>query len=174
MESTIIGVFGSRDHAEAAITELRTLGVSDANISYLYISEEGKTVKEDGKGDDVAGGAAAGATTGAVVGALAGLAVANGILPGLGTLFVAGPLAAALGLTGAAATTAAGAMTGAAAGGIVGGLAGLGVGEEEAKIYEERIRGGGILVTATTSDPSAARDVFAAHGADEIREYARS
>ena len=174
MESTIIGVFGSRDHAEMAISDLRTLGVSDANISYLYISEEGKTVREDGKGDDVAGGAAAGATTGAVVGALAGLAVANGILPGLGTLFVAGPLAAALGLTGAAATTAAGAITGAAAGGIVGALAGIGVSESEAKIYEERIRSGGILVTATTSDPAAARDVFAKHGADEIREYARS
>jgi hypothetical protein len=174
MESTIIGVFGNRASAEAAITELRTLGVSDTNISYLYISEEGNTVSEGGKGDNVAGGAAAGVTTGAVVGALAGLAVANGILPGLGTLFVAGPLATALGLTGAAATTAAGAMTGAAAGGIVGALAGLGVGEEEAKVYEERIRSGGILVTATTSDPAAARDIFATNGADEIREYARS
>jgi hypothetical protein len=174
MESTIIGVFGDRGHAEAAISELRTLGVADADISYLYISDEGETVREGDRGDAAAGGAAAGATTGAVVGALAGLAVANGILPGLGTLFVAGPLATALGLTGAAATTAAGAMTGAAAGGIVGALAGFGVGEKEAKIYEEKIRSGGILVTATTTDPAAARDVYASHGADEIREYARS
>lgn len=174
MDRTIIGVFGNRDSAEAAITELRSLGVNDADISYLYVSEQGTTVTEDGKGEQVAEGAAAGATTGAVVGALAGLAVANGILPGLGTLFVAGPLAAALGLTGAAATTAAGAMTGAAAGGVVGALGGLGVSGDEARIYEERIRTGGILVTAVTDKVDAAREVFANNGAEEIRDFARA
>ncbi|MDQ3089549.1 MAG: hypothetical protein M3Q24_00130 [bacterium] len=174
MDKTIIGVFGSRNHAEMAITDLRALGIADADLSYIYVSEEGKTVTEDGAGGDVASGAAAGATTGAVVGALAGLVVANGVLPGLGTLFVAGPLAAALGLTGAAATTAAGAMTGAAAGGFVGALTGLGVDETEAKVYEERVRSGGILVTARTTDAGSTRAVFANHGAEEIREYARS
>ncbi len=174
MDRTIIGVFGSRDNAEAAITELRNLGVADADISYIYVSEEGKTMTEDGQGTHVGDGAAAGATTGAVVGALAGLAVANGILPGLGTLFVAGPLAAALGLTGAAATTAAGAMTGAAAGGIVGGLGGLGISDDEAKVYEERVRSGGILVTAVTDNVDDAREIFANNGADEIRDFARA
>lgn len=174
MQTTTIGVFGSRTNAETAIKELRDWGIADADISYIYISNEGETVKEDGAGDKMAAGAATGVTTGAVVGALAGLAVANGILPGLGTLFVAGPLAAALGLTGAAATTAAGAMTGAAAGGIVGALGGLGVSSDEAKIYEERIRSGGILVTATSTDPAAVRDVYNKNGAEEIREYPRS
>jgi len=170
MERTIIGVFGSRDNADAAITELRTLGVADADISYIY-SSDGQTVTEDGGHTHAGAGAASGATTGALLGAIAGLAVANGILPGLGSLFVAGPLAGALGLTGAAATTAAGAMTGAAAGGLVGGLVGLGVKEDEAKVYEERVRLGGILVTARTSNPAGARDIFVRHGADEINEY---
>lgn len=174
MERTIMGVFGNRDNAEAAISELRTMGINDSDISYIYVSDKGKTMTEDGKGEQVADGAAAGATTGAVVGALAGLVVANGILPGLGSLFVAGPLAAALGLSGAAATTAAGALTGAAAGGIVGALTGLGVDADEAKIYEERVRSGGILVTSRTTDAGAARAIFANNGADEIRDYSRS
>lgn len=166
----IIGIFADRDHAEMAINDLRTLGIHDTDISYVY-SSDGQTVTEDGGGNKAGTGAAAGATTGAVVGALAGLAVANGILPGLGTLFVAGPLAGALGLTGAVATTAAGAATGAAAGGIIGALAGLGVKEDEARIYEERVKLGGILVTASTDSPAAAREIFVKHGADEIREY---
>jgi hypothetical protein len=170
MERTIIGVFDNRDHAEMAITDLRTLGINDSDISYVY-SSEGKTVTEDGGGTKAGSGAAAGATTGTIIGAIAGLAVANGILPGLGTLFVAGPLAAALGLTGAVATTAAGAATGLAAGGFLGALMGLGVKEDEAKVYEERVKLGGILVTARTASAEAAREIFSKHGAEEVREY---
>lgn len=171
MERTVIGVFNDPSHAEMAIDELKTLGVKDTDISYIY-SSEGKTVAEDASGERKVGeGAASGAATGAVLGGIAGLAVATGILPGLGALFVAGPLATALGLSGGAATTAAGALTGAAAGTLVGALAGLGVKEEEAKVYEERVRLGGILVTARTSDPLRAADIFTSHGAEEVREY---
>lgn len=170
MERTIVGIFGSRDHAEMAINDLRSMGVADADISYVY-SSEGQTVTEDGGGNHAGAGAASGATTGAVLGAIAGLAVANGILPGLGSLFVAGPIASALGLTGAAATTAAGALTGAAAGGLVGALAGMGVKDEDAKVYEERVKLGGILVTARTSNAAGAREIFERHGAEQINEY---
>ncbi len=173
MERTIIGVFDNREHAEMAITDLRQLGIADTDISYIY-SSEGKTVTETGGETHAGEGAASGATTGAILGAIAGLAVANGILPGLGSLFVAGPLAAALGLTGAAATTAAGAMTGAAAGGLVGALAGLGVKEEEARVYEEKVKLGGILVTARTHDAAGAREIFTRHGAEEVNEYGAS
>jgi hypothetical protein len=171
MDSTIIGIFNDRSHAEAAIVDLRAAGVVEANISFLYTNPEGKTVVGDTTDNHVASGAASGVTAGAVLGAIAGLVVANGILPGLGTLFVAGPLAAALGLTGAVATTAAGAMTGAAAGGLVGALGGLGVSASEAQVYEEKIKRGGILLTARSTDPARVKDVFKAHGADEIREY---
>jgi len=172
MDTTTIGVFDSRDKAETAISEMRALGIADTDISYIYAVTEDGTVIEGG--NKAGAGAASGATTGAVLGAIAGLAVANGILPGLGTLFVAGPLAAALGLTGAVATTAAGALTGAAAGGLVGGLAGLGVKDEEARIYEERVKRGGILVTAKSLNPKAVKDIFEKHGAAEIREYSKT
>lgn len=171
MDTTTIGVFEDRPHAEAAIDELRALGIADTDISYIYTVSDGETVVESH--NEAGSGAAAGATTGAVLGAIAGLAVANGLLPGFGSLFVAGPLAAALGLTGAAATTAAGAMTGLAAGGLVGALAGLGVRDEDARIYEERVKRGGILVTAKSLNPAAVKDIFGKHGAAEIREYAK-
>ncbi len=171
MESTIIGVFNNRIDAEGALNELKTLGVRDTDLSYVWASSDNETTVVDGSGSPVADGAGAGVTTGAVVGALAGLAVANGILPGLGSLFVAGPLAAALGLTGAAATTAAGAMTGAAAGGLVGALSGLGVSASEAQVYEERVKSGGILVTARSAQTTGVRNVFSKYNAEEIREY---
>lgn len=165
MQKTTIGVFKSQNDAEAAIRELKQMGISDADISYLFTSKNARTPL-----DEAAVGAASGATTGAVLGTLAGLAVAAGVLPGLGALFVAGPLAAALGLAGGAATTAAGAMTGAAAGGLIGALGGLGVGAEEARAYEERVKSGGILVT-THSDNPAVGPIFAKYHADDVREY---
>ncbi|MDQ3076968.1 MAG: general stress protein [bacterium] len=171
MESTIIGVFNNKVDAEGALNELKTLGVRDTDISYVWASDKNETTVVDGTGSAVVDGAGAGVTTGAVVGALAGLAVANGILPGLGSLFVAGPIAAALGLTGAVATTAAGAMTGAAAGGLVGALSGLGVSDTDARVYEEKVRSGGILVTARSGQTTGVRNVFSKYNAEEIREY---
>lgn len=172
MKTTTIGVFKNRLDAESAIAELRNIDIDEADISYVYTSVEGKTVTHDGSGDVVAG-AASGATTGAVLGAIVGLVVANGILPGIGTLFVAGPIAGALGLAGGVATTAAGAMTGAMAGGFVGALMSMGVDEAEAKIYEERIKNGEILISAQSDETTVVRDIFNKYGAQEIREYSK-
>lgn len=82
---------------------------------------------------NIAEGAASGIITGGVLGGLAGLLVGVGVLalPGIGALFVAGPLAAVLGLAGTAATTVSGALIGSLVGGIVGALVGLGLAEEE-------------------------------------------
>lgn len=168
--TTIVGVFDNQTEAENAVSELRTMGIADTDISYVRTNEKGKIEAEDAAGDTMAG-ATSGAITGGALGTVAGLAVANGILPGLGSLFVAGPLATAMGLTGGAATTAAGAMTGAAAGGLVGALTGLGVAADDAEMYEERVKGGDILVTARTNDEAATREIFDRHDADEVREY---
>lgn len=169
-ESTTIGIFDNAAHAEMAIGDLKTAGVMDTEISYVY-SAEGKTVIEEGDGSSVGANAAAGAGTGAILGGIAGLVVANGILPGLGSLFVAGPIATALGLTGAAATTAAGALTGAAAGTLVGALTGIGVDEEEAKVYEEKVKLGSFLIAAKSSIPEKVKEIFQKHGAEEVRQY---
>ena len=166
---TTIGVFTTHASARAAIDDLRTMGVADADISYLYTNIDGD-IKDAHTDSKVGEGTAAGATTGAVLGAIAGFAVANAVLPGIGTLLVAGPLAAALGLTGVAATTVAGAMTGLAAGGIVGALANIGVSEEDAKLYEDLVRSGNVLVVARSGAVSA-REVFVNHGAKQIGTY---
>src|SRR3989344_5832380 len=49
-----------------------------------------------------------------------------------------GTVAAALGITGAAATAVSAATTGALAGGLLGGLIAIGIPDKEAKIYEQR------------------------------------
>ncbi len=168
---TILGVFNTQAEAERAIGALREHHIADSDISYVGASGDGDTTVHDARGNEVAEGAGSGAVTGGIIGAIAGLVVANGILPGLGTLFVAGPIATALGLTGAAATTAAGAMTGAAAGGLVGALTGLGATDEEAHVYEERIKSGGRMVAAVidNNDESEVRAVFEKNNAEEIR-----
>lgn len=175
---TILGIFKTRESAERAITAFRDLGISDSDISYLALDKNTKvvTTQHTSGAGDTASGAATGAVTGGVVGAIAGLVVANGVLPGLGTLFVAGPIATALGLTGVAATTAAATITGAAAGGIIGALANFGVDEKEARIYEERIKGGDIAVSATIDsvDEGVALSALSAHNADEVHVYTKS
>jgi hypothetical protein len=173
---TIVGVFDQREDAERAVQDLQDMGINNTDISYVRGGDDGHMEVTDAAGDaakDTTAGAASGATTGAILGTVAGLAVANGILPGLGTLFVAGPLATALGFTGAAATTAAGAMTGAAAGGLVGALGGLGVSASDASNYEERVKRGNTLVTARIDDYDEAevRGAFKEHDADDIQVY---
>jgi uncharacterized membrane protein len=172
---TIIGVFEDRADAENAVQDLRDLHIADTDISYVSAKGDGMEAT-DAAGEaakDTTAGAVTGATTGGIIGTIAGLAVANGILPGLGTLFVAGPLATALGLTGAAATTAAGAMTGAAAGGLVGALGGLGVSANEAHEYETQIKEGGTLVTAKIDDmdEDEVEEVFDRFDAKDVRVY---
>ena len=138
-----IGTFPNRQQAEAALNELRDSGFSMDSVSIL--------AKDTGERDQIAGtdvtdrgeteaqeGAGVGATTGTVLGGLGGLLVGLEalIIPGVGP-FIAG---------GAIATTLAGAGLGAAAGGVVGALTGLGIPEEEAKAYSERVSQGDYLV----------------------------
>jgi len=166
-----MGIYESHKDAEDAIREIEAFGIKTDDISCIYSDKKGK-VKDAQTGEKAGAGAAVGAGTGAVVGAIAGLVVANGVLPGIGTLFVAGPLATALGLTGATATTIAGAATGAAAGGLIGALTNLGVDEADAKLYEDFVRQGDILVI-TRSETNDVKDIFIRTNALEVREYQR-
>lgn len=174
METIITGLFRDRLEAESAIKELMDAGVTQDEVSYLYLDEDEVEVSTGSDVPDVGAGTASGAATGAAVGALAGLAAATGVLTGLGSVFVAGPLAAALGLTGAAATTVSGAVTGAAAGGLIGALTSLGVAREDAEIYDERVRAGGVLVLVEVGnavESEAAKEILRNQGADEVRSY---
>lgn len=166
---TTIGVFTTHAAAESALNELRQFGVSETDLSYVYVNEKG-SVQDGQTGGKVGSGAAKGATAGAVIGGIAGLVVANGVLPGLGTLIVAGPLATALGLSGAAATAVAGAATGAAAGGLIGALTKLGVDKGDVRLYEDHVKRGDVLVIARGT-PASTEDIFLNHGAIDVRHY---
>lgn len=173
MTKTILGVFSERDHAEDAIAELEEFGLNPKDISIIMKDHKEAERLGGDTGASVAGSAASGATAGGVLGGLAGLLIGIGVItiPGIGAILIGGPLATALGLSGAAATTVSGAVTGALAGGLVGALVGLGVPEDEAKVYEERIREGAILiaVSALEGKEVEAKEIMESHGASQIR-----
>lgn len=174
MAKSIVAVFRSQGDAEDAIHELSGLGYDAKSISIVMRQIHDSERMAEKTGASVGGGAAAGATTGAVLGGLAGLLVGVGaiVIPGFGAVLVGGPIAAALGLTGAAATTASGAVTGALAGGLLGAIMGLGVPEPQARQYEEIIRGGGVLLAVPIMDRRAEEvtEVMQDFNAYDIRE----
>lgn len=173
MAQTVFGVFSERTDAEDAITDLEEVGYNPKEISIIMKDRKEAQEVADNTGVDVAEGAVSGATTGGVIGAIAGLLVGIGAIaiPGIGGLLIGGPIAAALGLSGAAASTVSGAATGALAGGLIGALTGLGVSEDDAKVYEERIKSGAILIAvpAHDGDGSDAKAILQEHGAEQIR-----
>ena len=64
------------------------------------------------------------------------------MIPGMGPFIAVGPIMAAL----------AGAGAGAAAGGLTGALLGMEISKYEAKQYEEKMKGGNILISVHTDD----------------------
>ena len=142
-----VGVFPTRREAEHALTELRDSGFPMDRVSVV--------AKDGDRRDDIAGvetterignkadeGAAKGALTGGALGGLTGLLVGLGALaiPGIGPVMLAGATATAI------ATTLSGTAIGAAAGGLIGALIGLGIPEERARVYNERVSRGEYLV----------------------------
>jgi outer membrane lipoprotein SlyB len=100
-----------------------------------------------------------GLTVGAVWGGLVGLAALA--IPGIGPLVTSNIFAAAL----------TGAVAGAATGGIAGALIdAASVPEEHARVYEDRVRTGGTLVTAQVDDGMAmqARSILQSAGAEDF------
>ena len=173
MAETMLGIFSNREMAENAIAQLEKNNYDVKNMSIIMKeSEESKKLAQN-TGAHVGSGVATGAATGAILGGIAGILIGIGAIaiPGVGALLVGGPIAAALGLTGVAATTTTGVVTGALAGGIVGGLVSLGVPEERARTYEERINHGGILLAVPTLEGDAAKvqSIYEKNGASDIQ-----
>jgi hypothetical protein len=169
----VLGLFDSRLGAEDAINELENSGFNAKDISIMMRSQEDTGEIQTSTGNSVGEGLAKGVGTGAVIGAIAGLLIGTSavVVPGIGALLIGGPISAALGLTGAAASTVTGAVTGGVAGGLVGALVGLGIPEEDARVYETRIREGAILVAVPSSLSMAdkAESVLTNNGATQIK-----
>ncbi len=172
-EKLILGVFSSEENAEDAIDELKVLGYDAKDLSIIMRDREASERITTNTGSSVVEGAASGAAAGTLLGGLAGLLLGIGViaLPGVGPLLIGGPLAAALGFSGAAAFTVSGAVTGALAGGLLGALMSLGVPEEDARFYEDRIREGGILlaVPSRRGREKEVVDTLDEFGADQVR-----
>jgi len=176
MKKFTVGIFENRENAEKAINRAHNeLNIPTDDLSFIYRNSEGQ-VKEVQTGDIATAtpmeGAGQGAAVGATIGAIAGLATVAGVIPVIGPLFAAGPLAIALGLTGAVGTTAAAAATGAIAGGLIGALMNMGVGEENAKRYADRVHAGDVLVAAYADETVDVRTLFMDAGAIETEGYA--
>ena len=148
-----VGVFSSRQEAEEALSELRDASFPMAKVSVIAkdAGSGGKLAGAD-MSDDVGNkadeGAATGAVTGGVLGTLTGLLVGLGAvaIPGIGPVMLAGATATAL------ATTVSGGAIGAAAGGLFGALVGLGIPEERARVYNDRLSRGDYLVIVDGTD----------------------
>lgn len=171
MAKMIIGVFSETEEAENAISELEKNEYNPKDISIIMKERDSGKKLAKKSGADVTSKTVSDATTGGVIGALAGMLVAAGIVPGIGALFVGGPLVAALGLGGAAASTLSGAATGVLAGGVIGVLRGLGIATKDAATYEKSIKEGGILIAVPAHHGSEGEvlDILDKHGADKIR-----
>ena len=153
------GLFRDRESAEQAYETLRARGYTDADINVLLTDETRKGWYPTGHDDTDLGrkagtkamaGAGVGGAIGTAVGALAAVIATTAViaLPGVG-LVTAGPLAAAL----------AGAGAGALTGGLVGALVGLGIPEDRARLYDEGLKRGGMVMGVTPRSDEDARFV---------------
>jgi hypothetical protein len=136
---TVVSAFTNRDDAQRAVNELRQAGFRNEEIGIATRNgpaAAGALAVED-QGDRVASAATAGALAGGAGGALWGIAIAAGLLPGIGPVIAGGTLSAIL----------ASAATGAAAAGLAGALIGLGLPENEAEHYQSEFNAGRTIVT---------------------------
>jgi len=176
MAQRVAAIFQNRDAAERAADALVDLGADRGQISIVARGEDGRantSMRGTAPGEHVveparkvgdsgaalttsdSGDAAKGATIGAVAGLAAGLLALT--VPGIGLVLAAGPLALAM-------------AGGAVAGGVYGGLRDIGIEERHARGYEERIRGGHVLLTAVVPnvDQQRVREVLVEYDAEDI------
>ena len=140
-QKMLTGMFRDRESTENAYNTLHERGYNQDDVHLLMSNDTRKKHFADDDteigtkaAEGLGKGSAIGGTVGAVVGAIAAIGTSLAI-PGLG-LVIAGPIAAAL----------AGAGAGGLTGGVVGALVGAGIPEERARIYEDGIKNGNVVV----------------------------
>lgn len=169
-----VGVFSTRQETEAALEALQDSGFPMETVSVIARDGNAKgdiagvnVSRDAGNKADI--GAAKGALAGGTLGGLTGLLVGVGALaiPGLGPIVLAGATATAL------ATTLTGTAIGAVAGGLVGALIGLGIPEERARAYSDRVSRGGylVIVDGTENDIRRAEAVLSDRGIQDWGIY---
>ncbi len=174
-----VGLFPTRNAAERAVEELRDAGVDMERVSIVAKDADEVSGVETGLdktrteteevGNHADDGALTGALTGGALGGVGGLLVGLGVLaiPGIGPILLAGAEATAI------ATTLAGTAIGAATGGLLGALVGLGIPEERAKVYSDRVSSGDFLVmiNGPEREIGLAETVMRRNNAEEFEIY---
>jgi hypothetical protein len=169
-----VGVFTTHEDAEHALKELRDSGFPMAKVSVIAKDTDraasmGGGEVRDAQGNEADDGAKTGAITGGALGGLTGLLVGLGALaiPGIGPVMLAGATATAL------ASAASGAAIGAVAGGLIGALIGLGIPEERAKVYSDRVSRGEylVMVDGTAEEIRTAEAILSHRGIQEWGIY---
>ncbi len=198
MKKTVVALFDEFEDARAAVEDLQRRGFEQENISLVandlrgefghlhrdtrrlnreayadreisglddyvgYDADAAIVDEKEGKRDHVTSGAAAGGILGGLTGLMMG--IGSFAIPGIGPVIAAGPLIATL----------AGAGIGAVTGGLLGALVDSGVPDEHAGFYAEGVRGGGTLLTLTTSEERAADAVEALNAHNPVDIERRS
>lgn len=169
-----VGVFPNREAASSALNKLRDSGFSMQQVSVVAKdTERVDQVSNRDISDPVAvqaeGGAATGAVAGTTLGSLGGLLVGLSTLsiPGVGPVITAGTVGTLL------ATTLAGSGIGAVTGGVAGAFAGLGIPNERANIYGERVSRGEyvVMVEGTEEEIRRAESILGNQGIQEWGIY---
>lgn len=145
MAQTMAALFDNHTDAYRAVEDLLAHEFARGDISVMTHADTNGA--SQGTVDASPHGLVQGTRIGAALGGLSGLMI--GLLalmvPGIGPVIAAGPLAAVLLATG----------IGAAVGSMIGALADLGIPAERASYYNEGIRRGGVLVTVATPEEQA-------------------
>jgi hypothetical protein len=152
-ERRAVGVFANRLETESALLEIKSSGFPMEHVSVVGRNADpedrvaGVAVHQniDNKADE---GAVAGAVTGGALGGVTGLLVGLGTLaiPGVGPILLAGAAATTL------ATTLAGTAIGAGGASLLGALIGLGIPDNDAKVYGDLLEQGYYLIVVDGSE----------------------
>ena len=149
MTTYIVGLFSNRRDAEQAVSLLKERGFEETDISVMMREQhhEEQPVASVAGGDDVVTqGVILGTAGGMGLGFGAGLAAsfASLTIPGLGPLLSVGILIPLF--------TVAGGVIGGVA---LGGLSKLGISEEDAHVYAEGVKRGGVFISVETDEGRA-------------------
>lgn len=169
------GVFSNRQEAEQALNELKGSGFPMENISIIARdADQGAQLggaqmsdrignKDVAASTGIVGEVAAASTLGSVLVGLSSLAI-----PGVGPIIAAGTVATAL-----VATVASSGVEAAAISGLVSVLTDLGIPEEQARTYSDRLHQGNYLVIldATDDEIHRAEAIFSNRGIQDWGVY---
>jgi hypothetical protein len=163
MKNAVMCIVPSWAQAELIVGQLASAGFARQDISVLFPEPSVTTEFAEANSTKAPEGALAGASAGGIVGGAFGFLVGLGALfiPGAGPFLAAGPILSAL----------SGGAAGAAVLGVAGALIGMGVPEDQAQSYEQRVASGHLLISVHTANPEEqkrAERIYEAASAEHI------